>query len=82
MSPIIRELGRRGAEYFVVHTGQHYSYNLDGVFFEDLELPKPDYNLDVGSGTHSEQTSRIMVGVEKILMDEGPMSLIKLTSDI
>ena len=46
-------------EYFILHTGQHYSYNLDKVFFEQLELPNAKYNLDVGSGSHGEQTGKI-----------------------
>lgn len=54
------------------HTGQHYSYEMDKVFFEELELPQPKYNLDVGSGTHAGQTGRIMAGVEKVLMKEKP----------
>jgi UDP-N-acetylglucosamine 2-epimerase (non-hydrolysing) len=70
MSPVIRECKKRGLDYFILHTGQHYSYEMERVFFEELELPQPKYNLDVGSGTHAEQTGKIMVGVEKILMDE------------
>ncbi len=72
MSPIIRELERRGLDYFVLHTGQHYSYEMDGAFFEQLELAAPKYNLGVGSGTHAEQTGRIMMGVEKVLLEEKP----------
>ncbi len=72
MSPVIRECERRGLDYFILHTGQHYSYEMDRVFFEELELPQPKYNLDVGSGTHAEQTGKIMIGVEKILMKEKP----------
>lgn len=72
MSPIIRECKKRGLDYFILHTGQHYSYNMDRVFFEQLELPRPEYNLEVGSGTHAEQTGKIMTGVEKILMQEKP----------
>jgi UDP-N-acetylglucosamine 2-epimerase (non-hydrolysing) len=72
MSPIIRECERRGADYFILHTGQHYSYEMDRAFFEELELPDPKYNLDVGSGTHADQTGRIMVGIEKVLMEEKP----------
>ena len=45
---------------------------MDRVFFEELELPRPRYNLDVGSGSHAEQTGRIMVGVEEVLMKERP----------
>lgn len=72
MSPIIRECERRNLDYFILHTGQHYSYEMDLAFFEDLELPEPKFNLDVGSGTHAEQTGRIMTGIETILMDERP----------
>ena len=48
-------------ENIVVHTNQHYSENLDNVFFEELKLKKPDYNLNVGSGTHAEQIAKILV---------------------
>ncbi len=72
MSPVIRECERRNLDYFVLHTGQHYSYEMDRVFFEDLDLPKPHYNLDVGSGTHAEQTAKIMTGAESILLKEAP----------
>lgn len=72
MSPVIRECERRGLDYFVLHTGQHYSYEMDRIFFEQLELPLPSYNLDVGSGLHAEQTGKIMAGVEKVLIKEKP----------
>jgi UDP-N-acetylglucosamine 2-epimerase (non-hydrolysing) len=72
MAPVIRECQRREQDFFVLHTGQHYSYEMDRVFFEDLELPLPDYNLDVGSGDHGEQTGKIMAGVEKVLKKEQP----------
>jgi len=72
MSPIIRECEARNLDYFILHTGQHYSYEMDRAFFEDLELPEPKYNLDVGSGTHAEQTGRIMTGIERILLEEKP----------
>lgn len=72
MSPVIRECDRRGLDYIVLHTGQHYSYEMDRVFFEELELPSPRYNLDVGSGSHAEQTGKIMTGVEKVLVEEKP----------
>lgn len=72
MSPVIRECERLRLDHFVLHTGQHYSYEMDKVFFEELELPSPRYNLDVGSGSHAEQTSKIMTGVEKVLMEERP----------
>ncbi|CCJ37318.1 UDP-N-acetylglucosamine 2-epimerase [Methanoculleus bourgensis MS2] len=72
MSPVIRECEQRGLDYFILHTGQHYSYEMDRLFFEELELPDPDYNLDVGSGTHAGQTAKIMTGVEEILAKESP----------
>ncbi len=71
-SPIIRECERLDLDYFVLHTGQHYSYNMDRVFFEQLELPEASYNLDVGSGSHGEQTGKMLAGVEKILQKEMP----------
>ena len=51
MSPVIRACEERELDYFILHTGQHYSYKMDRVFFEQLELPKAKYNLDVGSGS-------------------------------
>lgn len=76
MSPIIRECERLKLDYFILHTGQHYSYNMDRVFFEQLELPEARYNLDVGSGSHAEQTGKILIGVEKVLMKEQPETVL------
>jgi len=72
MSPVIRECGRLELDYFILHTGQHYTYNMDKVFFEQLELPEAKYNLDVGSGTHGEQTGKMLFGIEKNLQKEKP----------
>ena len=72
MSPVIRSCQKKGVDFFVLHTGQHYSYEMDRVFFEDLGLPPPDFNLDVGSKSHAEQTGLIMTGIEKILQKEKP----------
>lgn len=72
MSPIIRECEQKDLDYFILHTGQHYSYEMDRVFFEQLELPDAKYNLDVGSGTHGEQTGKILTGIEQVLMQEMP----------
>jgi len=71
-SPLIRELEARGADYFIIHSNQHYSYELDRVFMEELKLPEPKYNLHAGSGSHSEQTGKIMLGVEKAFEKEKP----------
>ncbi|PKP60634.1 UDP-N-acetylglucosamine 2-epimerase (non-hydrolyzing) [Candidatus Atribacteria bacterium HGW-Atribacteria-1] len=70
MSPIMRACEKEKIDYQLIHTGQHYSYEMDKVFFEELELPEPDYNLNVGSGHHGEQTAKILTGIEKILIDE------------
>ncbi len=72
MSPVMRELEKRSADFFILHTGQHYSYNMDKAFLEQLNLPDPEYNLEVGSGTHGEQTGRMLIGIEKVLMEEKP----------
>jgi len=72
MSPVIRECEKQDLDYFILHTGQHYTYNLDKIFFEDLELPAAKYNLDVGSGTHAEETGKMLIGIEKILKEEKP----------
>jgi UDP-N-acetylglucosamine 2-epimerase (non-hydrolysing) len=72
MSPIIRSCQKKGVDFFLLHTGQHYSYEMDRVFFEELGLPEPGYNLDVGSGSHAAQTGLIMTGIEKVLIKEKP----------
>ena len=57
---------------FLVHTGQHYDDNMSDNFFRDLELPRPDIDLGVGSGSHAEQTGRVMIEFEQVLMKEKP----------
>jgi UDP-N-acetylglucosamine 2-epimerase len=58
--------------HVIVHTGQHYDYEMSRIFFDELDLPIPDYHLNVGSGSHGDQTGRMMVGIEKVLSDENP----------
>ena len=72
MSPVIRECEKRKINYFILHTGQHYSYNMDKIFFKELELPGAKYNLNVGSGTHAEKTGKMLIGIEKVLLMEKP----------
>jgi UDP-N-acetylglucosamine 2-epimerase (non-hydrolysing) len=72
LSPVIRELERLKLDYSLVHTGQHYSYNMDRVFFEQLELPEAKYHLDVGSGSHGKQTGEMLKRVEEVLEKEQP----------
>ena len=74
MSPIIKELEKRRANFFVVHAGQHYSSNMDRVFFEDLQLPEPKYRLEETKdySLHGEQTAVMLKGMERIFIDEKP----------
>ncbi len=66
---------RRFSKHFnvsIVHTGQHYDYLMSKAFFEELNIPEPDYYLNAGSGTHAQQTAKIMVRSEELLMKEKP----------
>lgn len=72
MSPIVRACQRAGAPFFTLHTGQHYSEALDRVFFQELELPAADHNLDIGSGSHGAQTGRMLAAIEQVLLRERP----------
>ncbi len=72
MSPVMRELAKRQFDWFILHTGQHYSANLDSIFFQQLNLPQPKYNLNVGSGSHAEETGKMLIGMDEILKREKP----------
>lgn len=72
MSPVIRELEKRNLDFFVLHTGQHYSYNLNKIFFEQLKLPEAKYNVSVGSGSHAEETGKMLIEIERVLQQEKP----------
>lgn len=72
MAPIIDEISKRGIDQIVLHTGQHYDKEMSENFFKDLEIPLPDYNIHVGSGTHGKQTGLMMKGIEDILINEKP----------
>ena len=76
MSPVIRELQKQDIDHFILHTGQHYSYNMDKIFFEQLKLPEAKYNLDAGSGMHGEQTGNMLTGIEKVLIKEKPEAVL------
>ncbi len=72
MAPIINECKSRGTSHYVLHTGQHYSKKMSQEFFNDLDLAEPDKNLNIGSGSHSTQTAKALVGIEKELIRERP----------
>jgi len=72
MAPIIRECQKRAIPYFIIHSNQHYSEEMDSIFFKELALPAPHYNLGVGSGLHSNQTGNILIEMEPILIQEKP----------
>ncbi len=72
-APVIKEFEEnRGIPCYVLHTGQHYSNTMSRTFFADMDLREPDENLHIGSGTHSEQTAKALIGIEKSLMRERP----------
>jgi UDP-N-acetylglucosamine 2-epimerase (non-hydrolysing) len=72
MSPVIRDCQKRKLDFFILHTGQHYSPNMDSIFFEELHLPAPKYNLNIGSGAHGQQTGRMLEKIEAIFVSEKP----------
>jgi UDP-N-acetylglucosamine 2-epimerase (non-hydrolysing) len=72
MSPIIKECSFLNLDFIILHSGQHYSYEMDKIFFRQLEIPNANYNLDIASGFHGEQTGKMLIGFEKILLKEEP----------
>ncbi|WP_268989014.1 non-hydrolyzing UDP-N-acetylglucosamine 2-epimerase [Methanosarcina mazei] len=72
MSPVIRECEKRGMQYYILHTGQHYSYEMDRIFFDQLKLPEVKYKLNVGSGFHGKQTGKMLAEIEEILIKDRP----------
>ncbi|WP_128476568.1 non-hydrolyzing UDP-N-acetylglucosamine 2-epimerase [Halorussus pelagicus] len=72
LSPLIRECERRSLPFSIIHTGQHYSDSLDEVFFDRLDLPDPDHNLEVGSQSQGRQTGEMIIGLDRVLASEQP----------
>ena len=72
MVSVIDEIILRGHELILIHTGQHYDHEMSDQFFEELELPTPNYNIGVGSSSHGKQTGKMMGGIEEILLKETP----------
>ena len=79
-APIIQQMLRQRLDVKVIHTGQHYDYKLSKIFFEEMDLPEPYVNLEVGSGSHAYQTGETMLRLEKVLMDLKP-SLVLVPGD-
>ncbi len=71
LAPLSRAV-RNKFEEVIVHTGQHYNYEMDKIFFDELGIPEPDYHLGVGSGTHGHQTGEMIKRIEDVLIEEEP----------
>jgi len=75
-APVIRALDRLGVPQVLVHTGQHYDERMSDVFFRQLDIPEPDVNLGVGSGSHARQTAAIMIGLEELVERYAPAMVV------
>jgi UDP-GlcNAc3NAcA epimerase len=76
LSRAIRNHFQESITEIIVHTGQHYDANMSAVFFEELNIPQPNYNLNVGSGNHGKQTAKMIEGIEEILVIEKPNAIV------
>lgn len=78
IAPLVHELGLCDGNiaWKLMHTGQHYDYEMSKVFFEELNIPEPSYFLNVGSGSHAEQTARVMLEFEKVCLKERPDAVV------
>jgi len=82
IAPLFEEFKRyKTIKPILVHTGQHYDFETSQVFFQELKIPKPDYNLEVGSGTHAWQTAKIMEKLELVILKEKP-DLVIVVGDV
>ncbi|MBU4254155.1 MAG: UDP-N-acetylglucosamine 2-epimerase (non-hydrolyzing) [Acidobacteria bacterium] len=83
IAPIMEELQKHGDSFapLLVHTGQHYDDKMSTVFFDDLEIPRPDINLEVGSGSHADQTAAVMIRFEEVCLKEKP-DLVMVVGDV
>jgi len=71
-SPVSRALANAGCDEVIVHTGQHYDHGMSQVFFDELGIPAPHINLEVGSGSHAQQTAAMLVGIEQAITEHRP----------
>lgn len=72
LAPVSKELRKKKHEEVVIHTGQHYDYEMNKIFFDEMGIPEPDHHLGVGSGSQGEQTGEMLKRIEDVLMDENP----------
>ncbi|MBQ3461151.1 MAG: UDP-N-acetylglucosamine 2-epimerase (non-hydrolyzing) [Solobacterium sp.] len=73
---VVSRILRQSAEEVLVHTGQHYDYNMSDIFFEELNIPKPDYNLGISGGSHGSMTGKMLMAIEEVLLKETPDKLL------
>ena len=79
VAPVMRALAeRKRIEQTLVHTGQHYDVNMSDIFFRQLGMPQPDFNLGVGSGTHARQTAEIMSRFEPVVFELKPKGIVRV----
>lgn len=72
LAPVVKAFDKRDEKQIIIHTGQHYDANMSDVFFEELGIPQPAKNLQVGSGSHAEVTGRAMIELEKVILEYNP----------
>ena len=75
-APLVKQLKINHLSFILIHTGQHYDYEMSKIFFDDLEIPEPQIFLNVGSGSHAVQTAKIMIEFEKAILKENPYLVI------
>src|SRR5579884_3149765 len=78
VAPLLQELVKYPEAFqpLLIHTGQHYDADMSDIFFQDLELPKPDRFLGIGSGSHAEQTAKVMIAFEEVCIEERPVVVV------
>ena len=76
LGPLVRSLNEKGIESKICLTGQHYDYNMTTIFQDELGLPTPNWNLNIMGGSHAQQTAKIMIAFEELLLTEQPNAIV------